>query len=327
MTDLSTKYMGLKLKNPVIVASSGLTSTVDKVTACEKAGAGAVVLKSLFEEQIMEDTKEIIDQADIFMHPEARNLLSNMGESFSTEEYFNLVRQAKEKTGIPIIASVNCITSGAWIDYTKSFEEAGADALELNFFIMPAGINQDPNAIETLYMDICRKIKSVVSIPVSMKIGPYFTALANMSKRLSDEGMDGLVLFNRFYRPDFDIQKLKLKAANINSSKEEMFQTLQWVALLSDIVKADLSASTGIHDADGVIKQLLAGAKTVQMCTALYKKGLDSIKVVITGLMQWMEKHNFSCIDDFCGKLSVSESQHPEIFERCQYIKAIVGIS
>ena len=327
MPDLSTTYMGLSLRNPVIVGSSNLTSRLDEIVAAGEAGAGAVVLKSLFEEQINADTSKSVGEDSYLAHAEAFDFFKGMGRDYYMDEYLKLVREAKQKISIPVIASVNAITDGAWIDYAKSFQDVGADALELNCFIMPANVKKEGAEIEQRYFDIVRKVKSLVSIPVSMKIGPYFSSLANMVERLGAEGLDALVLFNRFYRPDVDIDRLAITTGQVFSSSQEISLSLQWIALLAGEVDIDLAASTGVHDSAGVVKQLLVGANAVQLCSTLYRNGMQHVRKVITGLEEWMQKHNFEKIGDFCGRLSREKSERPEVLERSQFIKAQVGIS
>lgn len=328
MPDLTTTYMGLSLRNPIIVSSSKLTSTLEEVQTCEEAGAGAVVLKSLFEEQILSDVgKTSVEDDSMLAHAESMDFFKGMGKNYYLDAYLKLVREAKEKLSIPVIASVNCVTAGTWLEYAKSFEDVGADALELNFFIMPANLEQEGSEVESLYLETCRKIKSKVTIPVSMKIGPYFSGLARMVKKLGEEGMDGLVLFNRFYRPDVDIDRFAIISAPVFSSPQEISQSLQWIALLAGGVECDLAASTGVHDAAGAIKQLLVGASAVQLCSALYRNGVEYTQKVVTGIEEWMQRHKFKRIEDFQGKLSRENIDNPAAFERSQYIRALVGIS
>ena len=327
MVDLSTEYMGLRLRNPVIVSSSSLTATVQKVAACEQAGAGGVVLKSLFEEQILADTNQLLEGMDDSVHPEARALFTGSGTSHYMNDYLKLLRQAKEQVSIPVIASINCVTSGAWIEYAESFEKVGADGLELNVFIIPANVNKAAGEIEETYFDICRKIKKRLNIPVAMKIGPHFSSMARMIRQLSEERIDALVLFNRFYRPDVDVDGMRIVPAPILSTPQEMSLPLQWIALLSGEIPCDFSATTGVHDGKAVVKQLLVGAKTVQMCSALLKNGIEYLGTVLTEVTEWMEEHHYRRIEDFRGDLCQERSEHPEIYERSQYIKALVGIS
>ena len=327
MADLTTDYMGLKLKNPIVVASSRLTSTTDQVIQCAEAGAGAVVLKSIFEEQLLADTSEMMEDAEYLAHAEAMTFFSGMGENYYLNDYLKLIREAKERTDIPIIASLNCISAGTWIKYAESIEKAGADALELNVFVLPANVRKSSADIESVYLDIGRKLKKRSGIPVSMKIGTYFSGMAKMIHDLSDSGVDALVLFNRFYRPDVDIERLTLTSGGILSSPAEMSPSLQWIALLSGEIDCDFAATTGIHDAQGVIKQLLVGAKAVQLCTTLLKGGLERIGSILGEIESWMMKHEFGKIADFRGMLCQERSENPEAYERSQYVKALVGIS
>lgn len=327
MADLSTKYLGLTLKNPLIVASSKLTSTLDSLKKCEDAGAGAVVLKSLFEEQIVSDSGRMLENLNAQVHAEAYDYTRVMSEEYYLDEYLKLVEEAKKSLQIPVIASLNCISAGKWIDYAGDFDRIGADALELNVFIMPADSTKDGRSIESTYLDIAKKIKRKVTLPIAMKIGPHFSGLSAMMHALCGEGIDGLVLFNRFYRPDIDVENLELISAKVFSSPEEIALPLQWIALMSGELACDLSATTGIHDSNGVVKQLLAGAKTTQLCSTLYGHGIGFMRTVLSGLENWMNRHNFSTIGEFNGMLCQERSEHPEAYERSQYIKAIVGIS
>ena len=327
MIDLSTTYMGLILRNPIIVSSSNLTSKVEDIVACEKAGAGAVVLKSLFEEQILADTQDMIGDFDTSVHPEAFDFFSGMGKNYYMDSYLKLVRESKERVKIPLIASINCVSAGTWLKYAKDFEKVGADALELNLFILPSDVNKQGSDLEEAYLEICREVKKRINIPLSLKIGPYFSSFAQMVQMFSDEGINALVLFNRFYRPDVDVDNLTLKAGQMFSNPYEMSPSLRWIALLSGEVPIDFAASTGIHDAQGVIKQLLVGARAIQLCSALYKNGVEFIQEILTGVENWMQDHDFKRIEDFRGRLNQESIEHPEIYERSQYIKALVGIA
>lgn len=326
MIDLSTRYLGLDLKNPIIVASSSLTSSLDKLKACEDAGAGAIVLKSLFEEQIISDAGKETEKLDPAVHAEAWDYSKIMSEEYVLDNYLKLVEDAKSALSIPVIASLNCISAGKWIDYARGFETVGADALELNTFIIPVDERRDSNWIESIYIDLLDKIQDKISLPIAMKIGPHFSGLAHVMNTLVEHGARGLVLFNRFYRPDVDIENLKLIPANVLSVPQEMSLTLQWIALMSERLDCDFSATTGIHDSGGVIKQLLVGASTVQLCSVLLKNGVDYINVILTGLENWMKRHNFASVNSFKGTLCQENIEHPVAFERSQYIKALVGI-
>jgi len=327
MSDLSTTFMGLKLRNPVVVASSTLTGSVKKVIACEKAGAGAVVLKSLFEEQILKETDRLVGKLDSTAHPEGYDLLKGMGSSYFLDDYLKLVEDAKKRVQIPVIASVNCVTPGSWTSYARRLEGVGADALELNVFILPADPLVSGREIERSYLEIARRVRRAVKIPVAVKLGPHFSGLAEMVEGLRKVGMNGITLFNRFYRPEIDIESIKVVPAKLFSSDKEMALTLQWIALLSGAVAVDFAANTGIHDATAVIKQLLAGARVVELCTALFENGIDYLQTILNDLSSWMDRHTFASPADFTGLLSKGRSSTPELFERGQYIRSLIGVN
>lgn len=327
MADLSTTYMGLKLSNPVIVASSSLTSNLDGVKRCEEAGAGAVILKSLFEEQITFDSERMIGGLDYNAYTDAYDMFASSSKDYYLNEYLALVEKAKKTISIPVIPSINCVSPGNWIEYAERFQNVGADALELNVFILPSNPDTDGQTIENIYFEILENVKKHVNIPVALKIGYHFSGMGRFLKKLADAGADGLVLFNRFYKIDIDTKNMKLKPSPILSSPVEMALSLQWVALMSGEVKADISAATGIHDGDAVVKQLLAGASSVQLCSVLMNEGLDTITDIKTYLSEWMDSKGFGSIADFRGKLSQKSSDHPESYERSQFVKALVGIS
>lgn len=327
MADLSTTYMGLKLKNPIIVASSSLTSTIEGVKRCEDNGAGAVILKSLFEEQITSDTQRMIGNMNFNAYTDAYDMFASSGSDYYMDEYLTLVERAKSTVSIPVIPSINCVSSSNWVEYAERFKNVGADALELNVFILPSNPDTEGTVIEEAYLGILREVKKRIKIPIALKIGYHFSGMANFIRTLSYEGADGLVLFNRFYKIDIDTKNLKLKPAGILSSPGEMALSLQWIALMSGEVNADLSAATGIHDGNSVIKQLLAGASTVQLCSVLMNDGLEIIGEMNSFLEDWMEDKQYESIADFRGILSQKSSEHPESYERTQYIKALVGIS
>lgn len=319
MTSLKTSYLGLQLENPLIASSSGLTNSVDKVIALEKAGIGAVVLKSLFEEQINMNAGNAIDQGQDY--PEAFDYVKNYVRSENLENYLELVRSCKEQTSIPIIASINCYSGGEWTDFAKRIEEAGADALELNVFIMNAALKDD-GSFEDKHYQIVKNIQKVVSIPISVKISFYFDNIVHLVDRIKAEGAKGVVMFNRFYQPDIDIDKIELTSSDIFSNPSDLHNTLRWVAITSGLTKnIDISASTGVHDWDSVIKLLLAGAQSVQVCSALYKNGNGIISQMTTALEEWMDQKGFESIDDFRGKLNYSNSEEPAFYERVQFMK------
>ena len=326
MADLATTYMGLRLANPFIVASCSHTKTVDGVKKCADGGAGAVVLKSLFEEQILADMRESEIRTEMLWHPEALAYVQRMGLELGPTEYLQLVRDCKKAVSIPVIASLHCVTPGLWIDYARRIEEAGADAIELNISIMPSDPKRPSADVESRCLDIVEGAARAVKLPVAAKIGPHFTSIAFMAKELWKRGASALVLFNRFYQFDIDLEKLSLKGAYRLSTPLEIALPLRWIALLSGKVKCDLSASTGVHDSAGAIKMLLAGATTVQLCSMLYLKGLGQIAATRDGVETWMNERGMKSLDDVRGKLSQMQSGAPELYERLQYIKALVGI-
>ena len=254
MVNLETTYMGLKLKNPLIVGSSGLTNSVENIIEIEKNGAGAVVLKSLFEEQISHAASNTLAQNEMAnYYPEAEDYIKQYTRMADVEKYIDLIKSAKEKVNIPIIASVNCISNNEWIDFAKRIEQAGADAIELNIFVLPSDISKDGTENEAVYFEVVKSIKKVVTIPVALKISYYFSGLAKTVNALSWSGIDGLVLFNRFYSPDFDIETLEVKPSYIFSNPSDLSLSLRWVAMLSDHINCDIAASTGVHDGRALI--------------------------------------------------------------------------
>lgn len=326
MADLSTKYMGLDLSNPLIVASCSLTKTIDGIRQCADAGAGAVVLKSLFEEQIKADAKALERNLWLSGHPEAIDYVRNIGLRLGPREYLNLIEGAKRDVSVPIIASLNCVSPQWWVDYARKVASAGADALELNISVMPSDIQHSAKEIENVYFKILEGVKKRVDIPVAVKIGPYFTSMAQMASELCRRGAAALVLFNRFYQFDINIDKLEAAPGYRFSSPEEMAQSLRWIALLAGRVQCDLAASTGIHDGAGVVKQILAGAHAVQICSTLYLNGVNYIATMLEQIEVWMRQNSVASLAEVRGKLSYVESDRPEAYERLQYVKSLVGI-
>jgi len=322
MTNLETDYLGLKLRNPIIVGSSGLTSTPVQIKRLADAGAGAVVLKSIFEEEIAyEYEKNIALESTGHEFYEYYDYFDYKIKEQNLEKYSRLIYQAKQETDIPIIASANAVSHSEWISYAAKFEEAGADALEINAFLLPSDPNKTSAEIEAEYFEIINQILKYVKIPVALKIGHYFSGLANIITQFSKTGIKGLVLFNRTYNPDIDLDTMRLVPAKIFSSDWEYVLPLRWIALMSGRVNVDLSASTGIHNTDEVIKLILAGAKTCQIVSAIYKYGPTHLQKVISGLSQWMEEKNFNSIDEFRGKANYSNVSDPAFLERIQFMK------
>lgn len=321
--NLHTQYLGIPVKSPIVVGSCGLTSSVDNIIELAKNGAGAVVLKSVFEEQILMDYEN--------------NVLPNVGPMDNDLEFFDyydyqikgevlaeyqdLIRNVKGKVDIPLIASINCISNGEWASYAKKLEEAGADGLELNILKLPFDSKKSNDQIEHLYIDIIDRIKEKVSIPLAVKISPYFTNLGDFINRLSVSGVKGIVLFNRFYSIDFDIQNEKITAGSPFTSAQDFTTSLRWISIMSEKASCDLIASTGVHFADTAIKMLLAGANNVQVVSALYSQGLKFITQLNEGIHIWMKQKGYNSLDEFIGNMCQSSSGYPELFERVQFMR------
>jgi dihydroorotate dehydrogenase (fumarate) len=321
----STYYMGLQLKNPLVLGSCGLSGNVDRIENFANNGIGAVVLKSLFEEQITPGQRLLGEQDEMYhWFSEASEMVTQLAEKGGMEAYTNFIKTTKSRVDIPIIASINCSSQAAWANYAHYIEMAGADALELNMHIQTMSPKESKD-IEDMYVYIIHQVKSRVKIPIAVKIGNYFTNLAAFIERLSKTGVQALVLFNRFYQPDIDTDKIRI-SHNLYSSPSEINQSLRWIALMSGNVKCDLAASTGIHDADGVVKQLLAGATITQLVSAYYMHGASYTQHILQGLKVWMHQHEYSSINEFRGLLARNESDLAA-FERVQFIKKSTGIS
>lgn len=327
MANLETQYLGLTLRNPIIAGSSGMSLKIENLLEMEKNGVGAIVLKSLFEEQIrFEFKKQMVDANSNISYPEAEDYIKQYTEQNEVEKYLNFIREAKKQISVPIIASINCYSATDWVEFAKKIEEAGADALELNIFLLPSDENANAAAIEKQYSDIIDRVLENTNLPVAIKLGNYFTDLSRFMVQLSWKKIKGLVLFNRPFSPDFNINDMKVTATNMFSHKEEISTSLRWIALLSGKVHSDLCASTGIHDGAGVVKQLLAGANAVQVASVLYQKGIGEIKTMLAFVEEWMDKNNYKSIDDFRGKMSYKTSSNPAAYERVQFMKYYSGI-
>ena len=327
MADLSTSYMGLKLRNPLVVASCSLSKNLDGIRRLADAGAGAIVLKSLFEEQIQKEIVEDLEQGiGPNWHYEAYDYVSRMGMELGPQDYLKLIEKAKKLVPIPIIASLNCVSSHWWRDYAKQLELAGADALELNVAYIAGDAARGAAEIEKTYYSVLEKVKQSVKTPVAVKIGPFFTSLAQVSSELTRRGASALVFFNRFYQFDVDIDKQKVVAGNTMSSPGEMHLSLRWIAQLAGRINCDLAASTGVHDHTAVLKQIMVGAKVVQLCSVLYEKGSAQLTKILDGVDKWLVKRGHAAIGDIRGAMSQKASENPELFERLQYIRALVGI-
>jgi dihydroorotate dehydrogenase (fumarate) len=343
MENLQTSYLGLKLKNPLIAGSCGMTNSISNIKELAGKGVGAIVIKSLFEEQIQVESEKVIKtdkgrvktfthaaetivSKRIYDYEEAYSYIFDFAKRNTLAKYLDLLREAKSSVDIPIIASINCVSNQDWHAFAKKIEETGVDALELNIYILPSDLRRSSDDNEKIYFDIIREVRNYVNLPIAVKIGYYFSSLAQSVQKLSGSGIKGLVLFNRPYNTDFDIDKIALSHGAIYSSPEEFTHTLRWVAILSGNVNCDISASTGIHDYSTFIKQLLAGATTVQIASALYKEGLDVISEILNKTGEWMKQHDFETVQSFRGKLSKSNLENPAAIERVQFMKLYSGI-
>lgn len=325
--DISTNYLGLRLSSPVIVSSSRLTNSVENIKLYARKGAGAIVLKSLFEEQIMADIEtKLEDHPMYYWYPRAAEHIMDLSKEHGVNEYIRLIRDVKEAVDIPVIASVNCISAKGWPLFAKKLQEAGADALELNIAIFPFNEKISGTEVEETYFDILKAVKSHVTIPVSVKIGSYFSNLPRIVSQLDEAGVDGIVMFNRFFRPDIDIDSMSIVFDNYLSSPVEITEPLRWIGSLSNRVKCDISASTGIHDYTGVVKVLLAGAKAAQICTTVYTNGPDVITQINEDLDMWMQTHRFPTLKHFRGKI-LQGKEKTGSFERVQFMRKNTGMN
>ncbi len=322
MANLQTTYLGIPLKNPLVAASSGLTASVSKIKELEENGIAAVVLKSIFEEQISgEVNKELSKSHDEGVH-NAEAYIKAYVRSNEMGQYLDLIKEVKEAVDIPVIASVNCVTGDEWTSYAKNFEKVGADAIELNIFHVPKDRHESIEDIENLYTGIVEKVVKQVNIPVSVKFSMYHTNIIKMVDLFKGKGAKGVVMFNRFYEPDFDLDKLTVTSNKIFSDANDIRASLRWVGLVSSLVQTiDIAASTGIHDSDAVIKQLLAGAQVTQLCSTIYINKPKVIKEILKGLETFMDEKQFATLKDFRGKLSYSKTQNPLLYERAQFMK------
>jgi dihydroorotate dehydrogenase (fumarate) len=323
MADLTTNYMGLKLRNPIIAASSGLTNSVEDIKEFEENGAGAIVLKSIFEEEIRRELeKDMVNMnMESFLYPETMDYYDNYAEDDSLTNYLRLIRESKKAVNIPIIASINCVSAEKWPYYAETLQDAGADALELNVFVMPSDFNKSSEENEKIYFDVVNEVKKHVKIPISLKISYYSSNLGAFIQKLSKTGIKSLVLFNRFYSPDIDINNLELLSTHVISSPSELALSLRWIGIMHNRVKCDLAASTGVHDGSAVIKQLLAGATVVEIASAFYKNGKATLKDMLEDLSIWMDQKGFKSLDEFRGKMSQDKAQNPAAYERMQFMK------
>jgi dihydroorotate dehydrogenase (fumarate) len=327
MPDLTTTYMGLTLPNPIIAGSSTQTITAEKVKALEEAGVGAVVLKSIFEEQIRSDVSEMVESLQDDMHSEAYEYLrADYPMQIGPEKYLDRLRDIKAAVSIPVIASVNCIDGDRWVAFARKIEAAGADAIELNVYDIPQDGTVSSEAVEQRHLDLVEAVSKELTIPVAVKIGPYYSSMSNFIERLAALDIQGIVTFNRFFQPDIDIESMELKSGINFSTPDDIRLPVRWIAMMRNRVSCDLGLTGGVHGAEGAIKGLLAGANTIQICSVLYKEGNSCIGEIIKGLTDWMEAKQFETIDAFRGRLSEPAEGAKGGFARAQYVKAFVGL-
>ncbi|MGA7658637.1 MAG: dihydroorotate dehydrogenase-like protein [Candidatus Sulfotelmatobacter sp.] len=329
MIDLKTNYLGLQLRTPLVASASPLSQEIDGIKRLEDAGASAVVLYSLFEEQLRQESFELeyhlAEGTDSFA--EASSFFPQPDEfHLGPEGYLNHIRRAKQVVSIPIIASLNGTTVGGWTQYAKLIEQAGADALECNIYSIAADPDISSLAIEQEYIDILKAVKSAVTIPVAVKVSPFFSNMANMAKRLNDAGADGLVLFNRFYQPDINLEELEIQPNVLLSTPQALRLPLTWIGILYGRIRANLAATSGVHGPEDVVKLLMVGADVTMLCSVLLRNGIDHLRKIESGLLEWMEKHEYESVQLMKGSMSQIRCPNPSAFERAQYMKAVKSI-
>lgn len=327
--DLTTSYMGLTLRSPLVASASPLNGDLEKLRALEDHGVGAVVLPSIFEEEIVAERRELelrTEELSASGFAEAQSYFPvHTKLRFGPERYLELVRDAKAALDIPVIASMNCMTLGGWVDYARSLEQAGADALELNVFFIPADLTLSGRAVEQRYLDILAAVRAAVRIPIAVKMGPYFSAIGAMARALVDGGANALVLFNRFYQPDIDLVKLGLSLDLQLSTPSEIRLPLLWIAILYGRLQASLAATTGVQSADEVLKYLLVGADVVMTTSSLLRHGVGHMKTLLDGLRAALTAREVSSLTELRGRMSQKSVDNPTLFERANYVRILRG--
>lgn len=326
--NLSTQYLGLSLKNPIVPSASPLTQQADSIRRLEEAGAGAVVMHSLFEEQINLESHELDHFLSHGTHSfaEALSYFPDMHTyNAGPEGYLEQICKAKESVSIPVIGSLNGVSAGGWTTYARLIEEAGADALELNIYYVATDMAMTGAEVEQMYVDVLRQVKQSVKIPVAIKLSPYFSNMANMAKQLSDGGADGLVLFNRFYQPDFDLENLDVAPHLVLSNSNDLRLPLRWTAILSGRIPADLAITSGVHTHLDVLKAMMAGAKVAQTASELLQNGVGRISEILSNMERWMEEHEYESVQQMQGSLSQRHVAEPAAFERANYMKVLAS--
>lgn len=326
MAELSTSYLGLKLKNPIIAAASGLTATVEGVRKAAGSGAGAITLKSLFEEQLRADLNSAVNALD-GAHPEAAAFLESMGVHGGANEYLDLIRASVAAVDVPVIASVNCIEGELWVDFAEQIQAAGAAAIELNIAVMPRSTGVSSKELEDQTVDIVRNVSVRCSLPIAVKIGPYFTNPANLVERLSGAGAAAVVLFNRFYRLDLDLDEMKLTTGPMRSGEDEYHESLRWIASLYGAVPCELVGGTGVHSGETALKLIAGGATAVQVCSAVYRGGWTVLSRMVSDMSSRLDALGVPSVGSLRGTLARRSSVERDGYERLQYVKALTGIS
>jgi len=324
--DLKTTYLGLKLKNPIVPSASPLSRNLESMKRLEDAGAAAIVMYSLFEEQVEHEAAELDHYLAYGTHSyqEALSYFPTPEEyNLGPDQYLEFLHQAKQSLGIPVIGSINGISSGGWIDYARKMEQAGADAIELNIYYIPTDPRLASQEVEDRYVSVLHAVKRAVKIPVAVKLSPYFSSFAHVAVRLDEAGANGLVLFNRFYQPDIDLEELEVKPNVILGTSDATRLPLRWIAILHGMVKTSLAATSGIHSAEDVIKMIMVGADVTMMCSALLKHGPGRITSVLEGVNKWMVEHEYLSVEQMKGSMSQASVVDPSAFERAQYMKAL----
>lgn len=324
--NLATSYLGIALKSPLVPSASPLASDLGNVKRMEDAGAGAIVLESLFEEQLRMDRQELYHHLTSHTNSfaEAQNFFPQAAEfTLGPEEYLKHIQRCKETVKIPVIASLNGSSLGGWTDFAAKIEQAGADAVELNIYYIPTDLDLPSDRVEQTYIDILKAVKSAVKIPVSVKLSPFFTNMAYMAGRLDKAGADGLVLFNRFYQPDIELEALEIRNAVLLSTPQARRLPMRWIAILHGRVEADLAATSGIHYAEDVLRMLMVGASVTMICSALMRYGIEHLRSIEQRLIQWMEEHEYESVEQMQGSMSQEHCEDPSAYERAQYIKTL----
>ncbi len=323
----TANFMGLKINSPIIVGSCGLTSEIESLKRLEQAGAGAVILKSIFEEQIAQEMTSSLRLSSGFgVAAEAYDYIAAHTHENAVEKYLTLIRDAKRELSIPVIASINCVSASQWVSFASRIEQAGADGVELNMFVLPSDVNFTADDMERFYEDVIQSIRRALTIPVSIKISSYFSSLARFAQKVSWMGISNLNIFNRFAAQDIDVNKMSIEPARVFSCKEDLYNTIRWSGILSNIIHCPLTAGGGVHSEEDVVKLLLAGASTVQVVSAVYLQKPEFITKANEFLKNWMQEKGFKNIEEFRGKLAVEKNDKASSLHRVQFMKYFAGI-